>query len=321
MASPQPQTRKRKIHFLSDLSDAEEENLAPPQQRCKREPNPKYNHAQNTPMKPGLLAPPTVDSQSRISQGHATPATEPIATPTECLTPDGSRYIDQLPLLPSFYTHRSQHLPPDPAVDPITTPTECLTPDGSRYIPAIIPSLHTQRSQHLPPDPAAEPIFPDGADTGPCIITYENQPTQERSPPPTKPEPSPHGSRPPSASETSPRTPFEFVYTNAIDHDFGQKVCDAYQNSRWREMWRINMYGESVASEWKNGSTPEEAREAFKAMLEEQERDWNDLTPSDEGERIEWRAKRQQEPVGRPVTEPDIPVTSPPVIAPESNLK
>ncbi|KAI4166485.1 MAG: hypothetical protein LQ343_008013 [Gyalolechia ehrenbergii] len=81
-----------------------------------------------------------------------------------------------------------------------------------------------------------------------------------------------HEPSPPEDTDSPPRTPFEFVWEGLVDEDFGSKVCLAYYSSQWREGFRVSKYGESIATEWKRGSTPEEAREAWRLTLEEQDR-------------------------------------------------
>ncbi|KAL9601231.1 MAG: hypothetical protein Q9219_002636 [cf. Caloplaca sp. 3 TL-2023] len=82
-------------------------------------------------------------------------------------------------------------------------------------------------------------------------------------------------------STPSPQTPFEFVWEGYYDPEFGKKVSDAYVGSRWRQSARVYKYGREVAEEWKRGSTPEEAREKWRQKLEEQERDWAEITESE----------------------------------------
>ncbi|KAL8942967.1 MAG: hypothetical protein Q9211_001168 [Gyalolechia sp. 1 TL-2023] len=105
-------------------------------------------------------------------------------------------------------------------------------------------------------------IKPSSAPTA----TEERLPRQERSPSELL---SPSIS---SAREPSPQTPIEYVYLNLVDEDFGRKVCEAYANSISRENYRVVRYGREVAENWKRGSTPEEAREAWILNLEEQQR-------------------------------------------------
>ncbi|KAL8940744.1 MAG: hypothetical protein Q9211_002125 [Gyalolechia sp. 1 TL-2023] len=152
-----------------------------------------------------------------------------------------------------------------------------------------------QISQCLPRDSAADPIIASCEDSAACIPSIEHQPIQEISPWPTPPEPSPHESQRSSASEIPPRTPFDFVYLHVYDEDFGRKVCDAYFLSRWDEAWRVARYGESIAREWKRGSTPEEAREAWMAKLEEDERIANELSLTPELEDEQHKQHKQHE--------------------------
>ncbi|KAL9005221.1 MAG: hypothetical protein Q9188_001981 [Gyalolechia gomerana] len=290
MASSEPGNRKRKIHHLLDLSDEEEERLGPPQLRCKRRLKPACSHAQHTPTELGDSAQDTIASPSQISPRHPPPATEPIITTIEpsleCSPTDHPDCIPDPGILPSPQYQTSHWLPP------------------AVFEPGILPSPRYQISQWLPPDRAAEPITTSGEDTGACIPSIEHQPTQERSPSATQPEPSPHESRHSSASETPPRTPFEFVYTNLFDEDFGRKVCEAYLESKWREAGRAFRYGKSVAQEWKRGSTPEEAREAWKAKLEEDERSWYAMSPTPELEDEQYVQHEQHEPQSYAVTGP-----------------
>ncbi|KAL8902662.1 MAG: hypothetical protein Q9207_004483 [Kuettlingeria erythrocarpa] len=91
-----------------------------------------------------------------------------------------------------------------------------------------------------------------------------------------------------------PETPSEFVYQDRVDDEFGGKVCEAYTSSRWRVAFRERKYGESIAHEWKRGSTPEEAREAYKVHAGEVDREMRALSPTPEGEDPAWRQEWEQ---------------------------
>ncbi|KAI4178345.1 MAG: hypothetical protein LQ348_005622 [Seirophora lacunosa] len=73
-------------------------------------------------------------------------------------------------------------------------------------------------------------------------------------------------------------SPFEFAYDD-VDDDFGRKVCEAYLLSQQRQEEREGRYGVVIAREWKRGSTPIEAREAWAMELE---RRWDALSDSSE---------------------------------------
>ncbi|KAL8957440.1 MAG: hypothetical protein Q9193_005287 [Seirophora villosa] len=73
-------------------------------------------------------------------------------------------------------------------------------------------------------------------------------------------------------------SPFEFAYDD-VDDDFSRKVCEAYLLSQQRQKEREVRYGVLIAREWKRGSTPIEAREAWAMELE---RRWNALSDSSE---------------------------------------
>lgn len=83
------------------------------------------------------------------------------------------------------------------------------------------------------------------------------------------PYPSPKSS--PDTEEASGRvallSPVEFAYDD-VDDDFSRKVCEAYLRSQQRQEEREDRYGVVIAREWKRGSTPIEAREAWEMELE-----------------------------------------------------
>ncbi|KAI4226225.1 MAG: hypothetical protein L6R40_008302 [Gallowayella cf. fulva] len=64
-----------------------------------------------------------------------------------------------------------------------------------------------------------------------------------------------------------------------IDQDFGRKVCGAYTSSLRQQKRRESWYGKSIAREWKRGSTPEAAREAWS---KDQDRLWEIFTTTEE---------------------------------------
>nr|POF16697.1 hypothetical protein CFP56_71338 [Quercus suber] len=59
----------------------------------------------------------------------------------------------------------------------------------------------------------------------------------------------------------------EHVY-DLYDPDFGSRVRSQYRVSQRRHACRISIYGAEVANTWKRGSTPETARDQWKAHLE-----------------------------------------------------
>ena len=73
-------------------------------------------------------------------------------------------------------------------------------------------------------------------------------------------------------------SPVEFAYDD-VDDDFGRKVYEAYLLSQQRQEGREGRYGVGIAREWKRGSTPLEAREAWEIELE---RRWEALSDSSE---------------------------------------
>ncbi|KAL8919995.1 MAG: hypothetical protein Q9208_006499 [Pyrenodesmia sp. 3 TL-2023] len=81
-----------------------------------------------------------------------------------------------------------------------------------------------------------------------------------------------------------PETPSDFEHQDLVDDNFGGKVCEAYTRSRWQQAFRERRYGDRVACEWKRGSTPEEAREAYKVRMEELDKEWGPLSPTPESE-------------------------------------
>ncbi|KAL9023812.1 MAG: hypothetical protein Q9196_006958, partial [Gyalolechia fulgens] len=135
---------------------------------------------------------------------------------------------------------------------------------------ALSPSPQAQILGTLPTDPAVEHAVTDGKSASLQIPSPGYLPESEGGVASmTHQEPSQA-----EYAESPPQTPFEFVYQDLVDDDFGRKVCEAFTSSQWRQGWREYRYGESVANEWKRGSTPEEAREAWRAKLEEQDRSW-----------------------------------------------
>ncbi|KAL9015344.1 MAG: hypothetical protein Q9173_000043 [Seirophora scorigena] len=73
-------------------------------------------------------------------------------------------------------------------------------------------------------------------------------------------------------------SPVEFAYDD-VDDNFGRKVCEAYLLSQQRQEEREERYGVVIAREWKRGSTPIQAREAWEMELE---RRWEALSNSSE---------------------------------------
>ncbi|KAI4188686.1 MAG: hypothetical protein LQ346_005266, partial [Caloplaca aetnensis] len=91
-----------------------------------------------------------------------------------------------------------------------------------------------------------------------------------------------------------PESPSDAVHQDLVDEDFGGKICEAYRQSRWQQAFRGRRYGDSVACEWKRGSTPEEAREAYKARMAELHKEWGPLSPTPESDDPEWAPQMEQ---------------------------
>ncbi|KAI4190735.1 MAG: hypothetical protein L6R41_000597 [Letrouitia leprolyta] len=202
--------------------------------------------------------------------------------PTQVYLRSKSRH--DTPIKPGFLSPDTRAMQCLQTQDQAFTPPAESSLDPAHYItdPDL---LHFWQTQMVPPDPNAGLVDPAGYDKSPRILPTDKQPTQERSPSATKPKPSPHESRLPSPSKPpSPRSPIEWVYTNAIDYEFGRRVCDAYEQSKRRDKERADMYGEEVASKWKRGSTPESVQIRHNAVKwEEYKRAW-DLSPAQPGD-------------------------------------
>lgn len=62
-------------------------------------------------------------------------------------------------------------------------------------------------------------------------------------------------------------TPREYEYEH-VNENFGRDVCVAYEASLRRDAYREKKYGQQIASTWKPGSTPEDARKRWKFRAE-----------------------------------------------------
>lgn len=373
MASSQPESRKRKIHHLLDLSDEEEDRLGPPYLRRKSRVETACNDEQHTPTKPCFPSPDTF--ASIIQKGHLIPAKNPYSyhPPKLGLQPFPDHYYEtqwQPPDSPIEFDNRTGH-GIAAAVHPINedqptqahrrsksrhdtvcdddqyTPTrprllssdtrarqcqktqiQAFTPPAESFLdPAKFITdpdlLHFWQTQIVPPDlntrladPNGEPVQPIGYNNSPRIPPIDEEPTQERSPSATKPEPSPRYSRTRSPTKTpSPRSPIEWVYTNAINYEFGHQVCEAYERSKRRDRVRAEMYGEEVASEWKCGSTPEEVWNAYSAVKQEEYRRAWDLSPAQEGD-SDWEGPEGPADTGVDTKPNDVSIREPDVATP-----
>ena len=76
-------------------------------------------------------------------------------------------------------------------------------------------------------------------------------------------------------------SPIEFVYTDVIISDFGEKVSLAYELSNLRESYRQHKYGWEAATTWKRGSTPDDVREKWKALVAQQQVEEDNISDSD----------------------------------------
>ncbi|KAI4226224.1 MAG: hypothetical protein L6R40_008301 [Gallowayella cf. fulva] len=185
---------------------------------------------------------------------------------------------------------RNPPAPPIATRHPIPTPpTIALTPS---------PQLHTlpappHRLPTPPNDPSLKPALTHSKSTSLPIPFPECLPKNEEATTAIA-QPGFEPSPPEDAEDADEplRSPFEWVYMYPVDQDFGSKVCEAYRLNLLSQCCRESKYGKIVAREWKRGSTPEEAREAWRAEQEELERRWEIFTTEEDDENGELICRR-----------------------------
>ncbi|KAL9031743.1 MAG: hypothetical protein Q9196_000253 [Gyalolechia fulgens] len=162
---------------------------------------------------------------------------------------------------------------PSTPLDPVlhetvrSTTEDCLPIQNRQYLPPI----HPQPSLHQVPQSATVGYLP--TQKRQCLLSAQPEPSSNKV---VQSVPSPPSS--------PPRTPYEYVCLDVVDEDFGRKVSSQYFISVTRDGYRANKYGAEVAQQWKRGSTPEEAREEYKAKIKRQEEAFNEYSDTESDE-------------------------------------
>lgn len=102
------------------------------------------------------------------------------------------------------------------------------TNQGTPVTTTLTPSPQTQSLPTFPTDPTLEPALTHGKSASLRIHSPECLPKQEEDVAPI----GQHEPSPPEDIDSPPRTPFEFVYQDLVDDDFGRRVCEAYKSSQ-----------------------------------------------------------------------------------------
>ncbi|KAL8732791.1 MAG: hypothetical protein Q9166_002573 [cf. Caloplaca sp. 2 TL-2023] len=254
---------------IDQISDSDQNSLERPQHRCKRARRPTHSR---------LLTP--ISSESPPFPQTPTPST-PLIEQTSDLTTERDNTSAQVPSA----APATEHLPKQEESLSLTQ----LEPSSHEAFQSAAEHLPTQVK---PPSPTRlESSFHEALGS-----VTEHLPTTEKPPSATKLEPSFHealqSASVPSVQPTPPRTPYEHVYLNLVDDDFGRKVSERYVFSVWRDGFRRYRYGSQVAREWKQGSTPEEAREEWRAKLEHQQQAWDAISDTESDE--DWQCEQER---------------------------